>query len=173
MISVVWIEVGMSLQGQLLIAQFVILRSSIFTCAAMRVLRFVVYLSLFEVMLLFYVSEGRLVSCIMWFVTNRDFTEKLYVVFVPKAGDFDVSSCFCMCTGNQSTSALPRAVGRKQIHCRWLADFDKQSLLHVCASFQHCGSLIPLMMLWNCPCYLFHWPFVQYIFVGYSQSKDS
>jgi hypothetical protein len=157
-------------QGQLLIAQFVILQSLISTCAVMRVLRFVVYLSLFEVMLLFYVSEGRLVSCITWFVTNRVFTEKLYVVFVPKAGDFDESSCFCMCTGNQSTCALPCAVGRKQIHCRWLADFDKQSLLHVCASSQHRGSLILLMMLWNCSCYLFHWPFVQYIFVGYSQS---
>jgi hypothetical protein len=32
-------------QGQLLIAQFVILRSLISTCAVMRVLRFVVYLS--------------------------------------------------------------------------------------------------------------------------------
>jgi hypothetical protein len=126
-------------QGQLLIAQFVILRSLISTCAVMRVLRFVVDLSLFEVNAVVLCIECRLVSCIMWFVTNRVFTEKLYVVFVPKAADFDESSCFCMCTGNQSTCALPRAVGRKQIHCRWLADFDKQSLLHVCASFQHCG----------------------------------
>jgi hypothetical protein len=100
-------------QGQLLIAQFVILRSLIFTCAVMRVLRFVVYLSLFEVMLLFYVSEGRLVSCIMWFVTNRGFTEKLYVVFVPKAGDFDlflhvhrepVDLCITTCCGTKTNS---------------------------------------------------------------------
>ncbi len=159
-------------QGQLLIAQFVILRSLISTCAVMRVLRFVVYLSLFEVMLLFYVSEGRLVSCIMWFVTNSLYWKALCCLR-PKSRRFwweflflhvhrePVDLCITTCCGMKTNSL--------QMACRlWQTIFVTRLCLFptpwLIDSLDHALELLMLFIsLAFCPV----------ILVCYSQSEDS